>query len=82
MVSMRRRSARRGIQCDGPLGRVQGVLFRPEMSDTAPMVPGMNEPLIRCDVTVTVARDGGYLPDPAELAVVAEQAHRAGPPAS
>jgi len=38
------------------------------------MVPGMNEPPIRYNVTVTVARDGGYLPDPAEFAVVAEQA--------
>ena len=38
------------------------------------MVPGMNEPPGRYDVTVTVARDGGYLPDPAEFAVAAEQA--------
>ena len=28
----------------------------------------MNEPPIRYDVTVTVTRDGGYLPDPAEQA--------------
>ena len=34
----------------------------------------MNEPPIRYDVTVTVTRDGGYLPDPAEFAVAAEQA--------
>jgi hypothetical protein len=34
----------------------------------------MNEPLIRYSVTVTVARDGGYLPDPAEFSVAAEQA--------
>ena len=34
----------------------------------------MNEPLNRYDVTVTVARDGGYLPDPAEFAVAAERA--------
>ena len=34
----------------------------------------MNEPLIRYNVTVTVARDGGYLPDPAEFSVAAEQA--------
>ena len=34
----------------------------------------MNEPPGRYDVTVTVARDGGYLPDPAEFAVAAEQA--------
>ena len=38
------------------------------------MVPGMNEPPGRYDVTVTVARDGGYLPDPAEFAVAAGQA--------
>lgn len=34
----------------------------------------MNEPSTRCDVTVTVDREGGYLPDPAEFAVAAEQA--------
>jgi hypothetical protein len=34
----------------------------------------MIEPLNRYDVTVTVARDGGYLTDPAEFAVAAEQA--------
>jgi hypothetical protein len=34
----------------------------------------MNEPLIRHNVTVTVATDGGYLPDPAEFSVAAEQA--------
>lgn len=34
----------------------------------------MNEPLNRYDVTVTVARDGGRLPDPVEFAVAAEQA--------
>ena len=38
------------------------------------MVPGMNEPPSRYDVTVTVAREGGYLPDPAEFAVAAGQA--------
>jgi hypothetical protein len=38
------------------------------------MVPGMNEPPNRYDVTVTVARDGGYLPGPAEFAVAAGQA--------
>jgi hypothetical protein len=38
------------------------------------MVPGMNEPAIRYDVTVTVDRDGGRLPDPAEFAVAAGQA--------
>ena len=34
----------------------------------------MTEPLNRYDVTVTVDRDGGYLPGPAEFAVAAEQA--------
>jgi len=38
------------------------------------MVSGMTEPPNRYDVTVTVARDDGYLPDPAEFAVAAEQA--------
>jgi hypothetical protein len=36
------------------------------------MVPGMNESPSRYDVTVTVARDGGYLPGPAEFAMAAE----------
>lgn len=44
------------------------------MSDTGLMVSGINEPLIRYDVTVTVTRDDGYHPDPAEFAVAAEQA--------
>jgi hypothetical protein len=44
------------------------------MSDTGLMVPGVNEPPSRCDVTATVAGEGGYLPDPAEFAVAAEQA--------
>jgi hypothetical protein len=34
----------------------------------------MAEPPSRYDVTVTVARDGGSLPDPAAFAVAAEQA--------
>jgi hypothetical protein len=34
----------------------------------------MNEPPNRYNVTVTVARDGGYLPDPPEFSVAAEQA--------
>ena len=38
------------------------------------MAPGVNEPPSRYDVTVTVAREGGYLPDPAEFAVAAGQA--------
>ena len=44
------------------------------MSDTGLIVPGMTEPPGRYDVTVTVARDGGSFPDPAEFAVAAEQA--------
>jgi hypothetical protein len=35
------------------------------------MVPSMNEPPDRHDVTVTVARDSGYLPDPTTFAVAA-----------
>ena len=38
------------------------------------MVPGMNEPPTRCDVTVTVDREGGCLPDPVEFAAAAGQA--------
>jgi hypothetical protein len=38
------------------------------------MVPDMNEPLSRHDVTVTVACDGGSRPDPAAFAAAAEQA--------
>ncbi len=38
------------------------------------MVSGMDEPPSRYDVTVTVAREGGCLPDPAEFAVAAERA--------
>jgi hypothetical protein len=34
----------------------------------------MTESRSRYDVTVTVARDGGYLPDPAKFAMAAEQA--------
>jgi hypothetical protein len=40
----------------------------PGISDTGLTVSDMNEPLIRYDVAVTVARDGGCLPDPAEFA--------------
>ena len=50
------------------------MLFPAGMSDTGLTAPSMNEPLIRCNVTVTVARDGGYLPDPAEFSVAAQQA--------
>jgi hypothetical protein len=34
----------------------------------------LSEPVSRYDVTVTVDRDGGYLPDPAEFAVAVGQA--------
>jgi len=44
------------------------------MSDTRPIVSGMTEPSRRYDVTVTVDRDGGYPPNPAEFAVAAERA--------
>ena len=44
------------------------------MSDTGFSVSGMNEPPSRYDVTVTAARDGGYLLDPAEFAAAAGQA--------
>lgn len=45
-----------------------------KMSDKRLMVSDMNESLIRYDVTVTVARDGGHLPDPAAFAIGAQQA--------
>ena len=44
------------------------------MSATGLMVSGMNEPPNRYDVTVTAARDGGHLPDPADFAMAAERA--------
>jgi hypothetical protein len=44
------------------------------MPDTGLTVSGMNEPPSRYHITVTVARDVGYLPDPAEFAVAAEKA--------
>ena len=44
------------------------------MSDTGLTVPGMTELSRRYDVTITVDRDGGDHPDPAEFAVAAEQA--------
>jgi hypothetical protein len=47
---------------------------RTEMSDTGLTVPLMTE-LSQCyDVTIAVDRDGGIHPNPAEFAVVAEQA--------
>jgi hypothetical protein len=44
------------------------------MSDTGLTAPGMTEPPRRYDITITVDRDGGYLPNPAGFAVTAQQA--------
>ena len=44
------------------------------MSLTALMVPGMNKPPSRYDVTVRVAKDDGHQPDPAAFAAAASQA--------
>ena len=44
------------------------------MSDTGLTVPCMTELPRRYDVTITVNRDGGYHPNPAEFAVAAERA--------
>jgi hypothetical protein len=44
------------------------------MSDAELTVPGMTELPRRHDVTITVNRDGGHLPDPAGFAVAAERA--------
>ena len=44
------------------------------MSDTGLTVPGMTELPRRYDVTITVDRDGGDHPNPAEFAVAAGQA--------
>jgi hypothetical protein len=44
------------------------------MSDTGLTVPGMTEPPRRYDITITVDRDGGHLPDPAGFAAAAGQA--------
>ena len=44
------------------------------MSETGLTVPCMTEPPRRYGVTITVARDGGHLPDTAESAVAAQQA--------
>jgi hypothetical protein len=44
------------------------------MSDTGLTVPDMIEPPRRYDVTVTVDRDGGHPPNPAEFAAAAERA--------
>ena len=45
-----------------------------KMSGTGLTVPGMTESPRRYDVTITVDRDGGHLPNPAEFAVAVEQA--------
>ena len=44
------------------------------MSDAGLIVLGKTEPPSRYDVTVTVTRDDGYRPDPAEFTVAAEHA--------
>jgi hypothetical protein len=44
------------------------------MSDIGLMVPGMHEPPSRYNVTITVAREGGRLPDPVSLAAAADRA--------
>ena len=44
------------------------------MSDTGLTVPDMTEAPRRYDVTMTVDRDGGHPPNPAEFAVAAERA--------
>ena len=44
------------------------------MSDTGLTVPDMTELPRRYDVTVTVDRDGGHPPNPADFAVAAERA--------
>src|SRR5271167_3560107 len=46
----------------------------PEMSLTAPTVPGMDKPPSRYDVTVRVGKDDGHQPDPAAFAAAASQA--------
>ena len=43
-------------------------------SETGPTVPGMYEPPSRYNVTITVAREGGRLPDPVSFAVAADRA--------
>jgi len=46
----------------------------PGMSLTSLMVPGMNKPPSRYDVTVRVAKDDGHQPDPAAFAAAASRA--------
>ena len=38
------------------------------------MVPGMHEPSSRYNVPITVAREGGWLPDPVSFAAAADRA--------
>ncbi len=45
-----------------------------KMSDTGLTVPGMTELPRRYDITLTVDRDGGDHPHPAEFAITVEQA--------
>jgi hypothetical protein len=44
------------------------------MSDIGLMVPDMYEPPSRYNVTITVAREGGQLPDPVSFAAAADRA--------
>ena len=44
------------------------------MSDIGLMVPGMYEPPSRYNITITVAREDGRLPDPVSFAVAAGRA--------
>jgi hypothetical protein len=44
------------------------------MSCTTLTVPDMDKPPSRCDVTVRVAKDDGYSPDPATFAAAASTA--------
>lgn len=44
------------------------------MSDTGLMVPGMDEPPRRYNLTITMAREGGRLPDPVSFAAAADRA--------
>ena len=44
------------------------------MSDIGLMVPGMHELPSRYNVTITVAREGGRLPDPVSFAAAADRA--------
>jgi hypothetical protein len=51
-----------------------GSMSGPEMSQTGLTVPGMNEPVSRYTVTVTVGCAGGRRPDPAAFAAAASRA--------